>query len=120
MTPQKRMGQRRTKPLRKALTGMGKIIKAAGAVPLVGKIVKGKKTIGRQELKKDFKDMIKNVKARRKAGATDSSSRLKLETTYDRARKRKPSGRLNVDDIKRAANMLGLTPAQMRKKLKGN
>jgi len=120
MTPKKRMGQRRTKPLRKALTGMGKIIKAAGAVPLVGKIVKGKKTIGRQELKKDFKDIVKNVKARRKAGATDSSSRLKLETAYDRARKRKPSGRLNVDDIKRAANMLGLTPAQMRKKLKGN
>jgi len=76
MTPKKRMGQRRTKPLRKVLRG-------------VKTILKGKKTTPRQELKKDFKDMIKNVKARRKAGATDSSSRLKLETAYDRARKRK-------------------------------
>jgi hypothetical protein len=45
---------------------------------------------------------MKNVKARRKAGATDSSSRLKLETAYDRARKLKPSGRLNATDLRRA------------------
>jgi hypothetical protein len=95
MTPKKRMGQRRTKPLRKALAGIASIIKA-------------KKTKGRSELKKDFKDMIKNVKARRKAGATDSSSRLKLETDYSRARKRKPSGRLNVGDLRRVANSSGL------------
>ena len=87
MTPKKRMVQRRTKPLRKALKGLGTIIK-------------GKKTPIRQELK----DMMKNVKARRKAGATDSSSRLKLETAYDRARKQKLSGRTNMDDLRRVAN----------------
>ena len=87
MTPKKRMVQRRTKPLRKALKGLGTIIK-------------GKKTPIRQELK----DMMKNVKARRKAGATDSSSRLKLETAYDRARKQKLKGRLNMDDLRRVAD----------------
>lgn len=87
MTPKKRMGQRRTKPLRKVLKGLGTIIK-------------GKETLGRQKLK----DMMKNVKARRKAGATDSSSRLKLETAYDRARKQKLKGRLNIDDLRRDAN----------------
>jgi len=106
MTPKKRMGQRRSKPLRKALAG-------------IASIIKGKKTTPRQELKKDFKDMIKNVKARRKAGATDSSSRLKLETAYDRARKRKTSGRLNVGDL-RNARPKQMTPTQRRKKLKGN
>jgi len=104
MTPKKRMGQRRTKPLRKALAGIASIIKA-------------RKTKGRTKLKKDFKDIVKNVKARRKAGATDSSSRLKLETAYDRARKLKPSGRLNAADLRRAA---GSKPAQRKKKLKGN
>lgn len=103
MTPKKRMVQRRTKPLRKVLRG-------------IGTIIKGKKTPIRQELK----DMMKNVRARRKAGATDSSSRLKLETAYNRARKQKPSGRLNADDMRRAAKMLGLAPAQMTKKLKRN
>jgi hypothetical protein len=86
MTPKKRMGQRRTKPLRKALKGLATIIKV------------GKKTPKLQE----FKDIMKNVKARRKAGATDSSSRLKNETVYNRAKKLKPSGRLNTDDLRRA------------------
>jgi septum formation topological specificity factor MinE len=61
--------------------------------------------------------MLKNVKARRKAGATDSSSRLKLETAYDRARKLKPSGRLNVSDLRKVAK---LSPAQRKKQLKRN
>ena len=99
MTPKKRMKQRRTKPLRKVLKGLA---------PLV----KGKKTTGRQELK----DMMKNIKARRKAGATDSSSRLKLETAYTRAKSRKPSGRLNASDLKSAGSS---TFAQRRKKLTG-
>jgi hypothetical protein len=103
MTPKKRMGQRRTKPLRKALAGIASIIKA-------------RKTKGRSELQ-EFKDIMKNVKARRKAGATDSSSRLKNETAYNRARKLKPSGRLNAADLRRAA---GSKPAQRKKKLKGN
>ena len=95
MTPKKRMKQRRTKPLRKVLKGLA---------PLV----KGKKTTGRQELK----DMMKNIKARRKAGATDSSSRL------------------NASDLKSAGSSTfaqrrkkltgSSTFAQRRKKLKGN
>lgn len=101
MTPKKRMGQRRTKPLRKALKGLATIIKV------------GKKTPKLQ----GFKDIMKNVKARRKAGATDSSSRLKNETAYNRARKLKPSGRLNAADLRRAA---GSKPAQRKKQLKGN
>ena len=100
-TPKKRMARRRTKPLRKIL---------AGAMP---------KTAPKMMTDK-FKNVLKNVKARRKAGATDSSSRLKLETAYNRARKQKPSGRLNADDMRRAAKMLGLAPTQMTKKLKGN
>jgi len=88
MTPKKRMGQRRTKPLRKALAGIASIIKA-------------RKTKGRSELQ-EFKDIMKNVKARRKAGATDSSSRLKNETVYNRAKKLKPQGRLNATDLRRA------------------
>jgi len=104
ITPKERLKQRRTKPLRKALAG-------------IASIVKGKKTKGRSELKKDFKDIVKNVKARRKAGATDSSSRLKNETVYNRAKKLKPSGRLNTDDLRRAAK---LSPAQRKKQLKRN
>ena len=103
-TPKKRMTRRRTKPLRKIL---------AGLTPLVG----GTMPKTAPKMMTDFKNVLKNVKARRKAGATDSSTRLKLETAYDRARKRKPSGRINVDDLKRAAK---LSPAQRRKKLKGN
>ena len=99
------MARRRTKPLRKILAGLTPLV--GGAMP---------KTVSKKMMT-DFKNVLKNVKARRKAGATDSSSRLKLETAYDRARKRKPSGRLNADDLKRAAK---LSPAQRRKKLKGN
>lgn len=98
MTPKKRMGQRRTKPLRKVLKGLGTIIK-------------GKKTPIRQELK----DMMKNVRARRKAGATDSSSRLKLETAYDRARKQKPSGRLSAKDLRKPAQFLSRRAKLKRK-----
>jgi len=99
-TPKKRMARRRTKPLRKIL---------AGVMP---------KTAPKMMTDK-FKNVLKNVKARRKAGATDSSSRLKLETAYNRARKRKPSGRLSADDLKRAyADQLSFV--QRRKKLKGN
>ena len=105
-TPKKRMARRRTKPLRKILAGA----LVGGAMP---------KTAPKMMTDK-FKNVLKNVKARRKAGATDSSSRLKLETAYNRARKQKPSGRLNADDMRRAAKMLGLAPTQMTKKLKGN
>ena len=47
-TPKERMKQRRTKPLRKALAGIASII--------------GKKTTPRPKLKKDLKDMMKNIK----------------------------------------------------------
>ena len=104
-TPKKRMARRKTKPLRKILAGLTPLV--GGAMP---------KTAPKMMTDK-FKNVLKNVKARRKAGATDSSSRLKLETAYDRARKRKSSGRINADDLKRAAK---LSPAQRRKKLKGN
>lgn len=104
-TPKKRMARRRTKPLRKILAGA----LVGGAMPkITPKMMTDK-----------FKNVLKNVKARRKAGATDSSSRLKLETAYNRARKRKPSGRLSADDLKRAyADQLSFV--QRRKKLKGN